>query len=68
MRARALIASVLVSHGALGPYSFNFSCPKDPTAVLISTVYAGSNAVEIRSVFGREINLGLSQAFFSPQF
>ena len=37
------------THGVLGSYNFNFSCPKDSTAVLISTFHVGTNAVWMRS-------------------
>lgn len=47
------------THGVLEPYNFNFSCPKDPTAVLLSYFHRGSNAVGI-ALFSREIDTGLS--------
>lgn len=43
-----------------GHTTSNFSCPKDQTTVLISTVYAVLNAAGIRFLSGKEINQGLS--------
>lgn len=41
------------THLVLWPFNFNFSCPRDPMAVLKSTFHAELNSVLIRTLHGR---------------
>ena len=49
-------------HLVMGPFNLNFLHPTNPMAVLVPTVHAGLNEVEIRALHAKEIDdRGLNQ-------